>query len=164
MRPEDVVQAFNTADGVATFASTNLYVNFAISHPVAAAAPCTSLHKLEHGQPPSNRLVVRLTQWPHFRYHSQAAHDVGILQPDWLINNLTYLGQKSIDGFTFNVWSKIKYSVDCEDVHSSCPAAECFHMVCRPMSWHLKKGFSWKTVTSELLLIAPKSKVMENLK
>ncbi|MCO5579247.1 hypothetical protein L7F22_033101 [Adiantum nelumboides] len=64
--------------------------------------------------------------------------DVGILRPDWLVDNSTYLGQQSIDGFTCNVWSKADFIVYYEDVDSS-----------RPVRWIFSSGMSAHVMTFE---------------
>eukprot|EP00250_Pteridium_aquilinum_P015837 c22789_g1_i1 orf=267-971(-) len=65
--------------------------------------------------------------------------DVGILRPDWLVDNSTYLGQQSFDGFTCNVWSKADFIVYYEDVETS-----------RPVHWVFSSGMSAHVMTFEV--------------
>ena len=53
--------------------------------------------------------------------------DVGILRPDWMVYNSTYLGQQDVDGFTCNVWSKADFIVYYEDVETNRPVHWVFY-------------------------------------
>ncbi|KAH7277480.1 hypothetical protein KP509_39G053700 [Ceratopteris richardii] len=53
--------------------------------------------------------------------------DVGILRPDWLVDNSTYIGQQSYDGFTCNVWEKADFIVYYEDVDTKRPVGWIFY-------------------------------------
>lgn len=64
--------------------------------------------------------------------------DVGILRPDWLVDNSTYLGQQDIDGFTCNVWSKVDFIVYYEDVETN-----------RPVRWVFSSGMSAHVMSFE---------------
>ncbi|KAI5064745.1 hypothetical protein GOP47_0019440 [Adiantum capillus-veneris] len=64
--------------------------------------------------------------------------EVGILRPDWLVDNSTYLGQQTIDGFTCNVWSKADFIVYYEDVDSN-----------RPVRWVFSSGMVAHVMTFE---------------
>eukprot|EP00250_Pteridium_aquilinum_P007680 c17351_g1_i1 orf=499-1161(-) len=70
---------------------------------------------------------------------SSAHVDVGILRPDWIVDNTTYLGQRTIDGFVCNVWSKADFIVYYEDVETN-----------RPVHWVFFDGMSIHVMSYEV--------------
>lgn len=65
--------------------------------------------------------------------------DVGILRPDWIVDNSTYLGQYTVDGFTCNAWSKADFIVYYEDVATN-----------RPVHWVFYTGMSIHVMSYEV--------------
>ncbi|XP_002984548.2 uncharacterized protein At4g14100 [Selaginella moellendorffii] len=64
---------------------------------------------------------------------------VGILSPDWLVSNSTYIGVEKVGGFTCNVWSKADgFIVYYEDVETK-----------RPVHWLFFTGMSQYVMTFE---------------
>ncbi|GAA0185712.1 hypothetical protein Leryth_003007 [Lithospermum erythrorhizon] len=63
---------------------------------------------------------------------------VGILRPDWL-DGATYLGQKYMDGFLCNVWTKVDFIWYYEDVATR-----------RPVYWAFYSGYVAHVMTFEV--------------
>ncbi|KAE8668212.1 RING/U-box superfamily protein isoform 1 [Hibiscus syriacus] len=72
--------------------------------------------------------------------------EVGILRPNWL-NEATYLGQRSVDGFLCNVWEKVDFITYFEDVVTK-----------RPVHWVFYTGREAHVMTFEVGAVLEDSK------